>query len=50
MKKNNKAKKPVARKTADRPLVGRFYSLVAARVIPITRERDETWDELLRSA
>ncbi|HSK80246.1 MAG TPA: 1-acyl-sn-glycerol-3-phosphate acyltransferase [Thermoanaerobaculia bacterium] len=39
---------PVARKTADRPLVGRFYSLVAARVIPITRERDETWDELLR--
>jgi hypothetical protein len=28
--------------------VGRFYSLVAARVISITRERDETWNELLR--
>ena len=39
---------PVARKTTARPLVGRFYSLVAARVIPITRERDETWTELLR--
>lgn len=39
---------PVARKTADRPVVGRFYSLVAARVISITRERDETWNELLR--
>lgn len=39
---------PVAKKTSNRPLVGRFYSLVAARVIPITRERDETWNELLR--
>jgi hypothetical protein len=39
---------PIARKTSDRALVGRFYGLVAARVISITRERDETWSEVLR--
>jgi hypothetical protein len=40
---------PIARKTTDRALVGRFYSLVAARVISITRERDETWREVLQT-
>lgn len=39
---------PIAQKTSDRALVGRFYGLVAARVISITRERDETWSEVLR--
>lgn len=39
---------PIAKKTADRALVGRFYGLVAKRVISITRERDETWSEVLR--
>jgi hypothetical protein len=39
---------PIAQKTADRAVVGRFYGLVAARVISITRERDETWSEVLR--
>ena len=39
---------PIAQKTAERALVGRFYSLVAARVVSITRERDETWSEVLR--
>ena len=39
---------PIAEKTARRALVGRFYSLVAARVISITRERDETWSQVLR--
>ena len=39
---------PVAQKTTDRALVGRFYGLVAARVVPITRERDESWSEVLR--
>ncbi len=34
---------PVADKTAARPIVGRFFRLVAHRVIPISRERDETW-------
>ncbi len=39
---------PIAQKTKDRALVGRFYGLVAARVVSITRERDETWSEVLR--
>lgn len=39
---------PLASKTADRALVGRFYRSVAARVVSITRERDETWSEVLR--
>ncbi|HEX4962589.1 MAG TPA: hypothetical protein VF173_17265 [Thermoanaerobaculia bacterium] len=39
---------PIAEKTANRALVGRFYGLVAARVISITRERDETWSQVLR--
>jgi hypothetical protein len=39
---------PIAQKTGDRAVVGRFYKLVAARVISITRERDETWTEVLR--
>jgi hypothetical protein len=29
--------------------VGRFYSLVAQRVISITRERDETWRQVLNT-
>jgi hypothetical protein len=39
---------PIAQKTTERALVGRFYGLVAARVVSITRERDETWSEVLR--
>lgn len=39
---------PVAQKTADRPVVGTFYRLIANRVISISRERDETWAEVLR--
>jgi 1-acyl-sn-glycerol-3-phosphate acyltransferase len=38
---------PVATKTVGRPIVGKFYGLIAQRVIPITRERDETWDQVL---
>ena len=38
---------PIASKTAGRPLVGVFFGLIARRVISITRERDETWDQLL---
>ena len=41
---------PVAMKTTDRPFVGRFFRLVARNVVPITRERDETWSELIRQA
>jgi hypothetical protein len=39
---------PIAQKTTDRAMVGRFYRLVAARVVSISRERDETWSEVLR--
>jgi len=38
---------PIAQKTAVRPLVGHFYKLIAARVISITRERDESWEKVL---
>lgn len=38
---------PIAQKTAVRPLIGHFYKLIAARVISITRERDESWERVL---
>lgn len=38
---------PVADKTVQRPMVGRFFRFVAHRVVPITRERDHTWAEVL---
>jgi hypothetical protein len=40
---------PAADKTTDRPLVGLFYKFVAHRVMPITRQRDETWFQVLRA-
>ncbi len=41
---------PVADKTVKRPLVGHFFRLVAEDVVPITRERDQTWDSVLARA
>lgn len=38
---------PIAQKTSGRALVGRFYRLIAQHVIPITRQRDETWEKVL---
>ena len=38
---------PVAAKTAARPLVGGFFSLVAAHVVSISRQRDHTWRSVL---
>jgi len=38
---------PVADKTTHRPLVGRFFRLVAQHVVPVTRERDDTWTHFL---
>ena len=38
---------PIAQKTSGRALVGRFYGLIAKHVIPITRQRDETWEKVL---
>jgi 1-acyl-sn-glycerol-3-phosphate acyltransferase len=37
---------PVADKTLSRPLVGRFFRLVAPDVVPVTRQRDQTWQEV----
>ena len=39
---------PAADKTTDRPLVGIVYKLVAHHVIPVTRQRDDTWFQVLR--
>lgn len=41
---------PVAEKTATRPLVGRFFSRVAAEVEPVTREHDHTWERFVNRA
>jgi len=38
---------PIAQKTSDRAVVGRFFGLVAKHVISITRERDESWEAVL---
>ena len=38
---------PAADKTTDRPLVGKIFKFIAHEVIPITRQRDESWTQLL---
>lgn len=38
---------PVADITIHRPVVGRFFRLIAGHVVPITRKRDDSWKELL---
>lgn len=38
---------PAAMKTIERPFVGLLFRLVARNVVPVTRERDRTWDEFL---
>ena len=38
---------PAADKTTDRPLVGIIFRFVAHHVIAITRQRDDTWFEVL---
>jgi len=38
---------PVAAKTIERPLVGKFFSVIAAHVVPISRQRDHTWHTVL---
>ena len=39
---------PAADKTTGRPLVGLLFKFVARHVIPITRERDNTWFAVLQ--
>jgi len=38
---------PAADKTTDRPLVGIVFKFIAHQVIPITRQRDDTWSQVL---
>jgi hypothetical protein len=38
---------PAADKTTDRPLVGMIFRFIAHKVIPITRQRDDTWAQVL---
>lgn len=38
---------PVAAKTIARPFIGHFWRLIARTVIPISRERDRTWSNVL---
>ncbi len=38
---------PVADKTVARPVAGRLFRLIAREVVPVTRERDDTWTEVL---
>ncbi|HXG57670.1 MAG TPA: 1-acyl-sn-glycerol-3-phosphate acyltransferase [Thermoanaerobaculia bacterium] len=38
---------PAADKTTERPLVGLIFKFVAHHVVSITRQRDETWFEVL---
>jgi hypothetical protein len=40
---------PSAAKTMRRPLVGTFYQFLAGSVITVSRERDDTWQEVLAS-
>lgn len=39
---------PLADKTAARPILGRLFLLIAKHVVPVTREKDDTWEEVLR--
>lgn len=39
---------PAASSTIDRPVVGRFFKLFGPGIVPISRERDATWDYFLK--
>jgi 1-acyl-sn-glycerol-3-phosphate acyltransferase len=38
---------PIADKTVSRPIVGRFFKLLAPHMLPITRQADRTWKAVL---
>lgn len=38
---------PGADKTLRRPIVGTFYKMMGPKMIPVSRRRDNTWDEFL---
>ena len=39
---------PVADKTLCRPVIGRFFRLIAGNVVPVSRMRDNTWEGFLK--
>jgi hypothetical protein len=39
---------PIAQSTYERPFVGRFYNVLAPGFVPISREPDHTWQEVMR--
>jgi len=39
---------PVADKTLNRPVVGRFFRILGQHVVPVTRRPDESWEQLLQ--
>ena len=39
---------PAASKTVDRPIVGLFYGLIGGRVVPVSGQRDATWQAVLK--
>lgn len=41
---------PIADKTLERPIVGAFFRMIAANVVPITRKRDDTWRVVVQQA
>lgn len=40
---------PGADVTMDRPIAGKFLKYIAPKMVPISRERDETWDNFLNT-
>jgi hypothetical protein len=38
---------PIAQKTYDRALVGSFYKVLAPQMVPISREPDHTWEDVM---
>lgn len=40
---------PIASVTLERPIVGLFWRFVAANIVSVTRERDNTWQQVLDS-
>ncbi len=40
---------PIAKITIDRPVIGLMWRVVAANIVPVTRERDNTWQQVVES-
>ena len=40
---------PIASKTIERPVIGKFWKWIAGNVVSISRERDHTWEKVMQS-